>query len=356
MPILRSLTAGAVSALTALTLAGRSTSPAAVAAPAPAAARSVVVAQDGRGDVSSIQAALDLVPAGNTTPRVILVRAGTYHEKLFVRTSHVSIIGESRETTRIEFAELRRRWRDAHADDWGAAVVNIADGVTDVTLANLTVRNNYGALHGDHDHQFAIRAGAGVTKVIILDANVIADGGDTLSLWNTDSGMYYHANSYFEGWVDYVCPRGWCYITDSRFVGHSATAGVWHDGSLHPESKFVIRRSTFDGDEGFALGRNNRDGQFYLVDCRFGAAMADRPLYLASPRESYQWGERYYYFNNHREGGDFAWFANNLASAPGAPRPRDITARWTFGGRWDPEAGLPSIRAAYSRVIRSLRK
>jgi pectinesterase len=316
----------------------------------------IVVAQDGRGDVATVQAALDRVAPDNAAPVTVLVRAGTYREKVFVRASHVTILGESRERTRLEFAELRRNWRATHPDDGGAAVVNIADGVTDLTLANLTVRNNYGALHGDHDHQFAVRGGAGVTRVMILDANIVADGGDTLSLWNPDSGMYYHANSYFEGWVDYVCPRGWCYIKDSRFVGHSATASIWHDGSLHQESKLVIATSTFDGDPGFALGRNNRDGQFYLLDCRFGKNMANRPIYLPSPRETYAWGERYYFFNDHREGGDFPWFADNLASAPGAPRARDITARWTFDGRWDPEARLAALRETYSRVIRSLRR
>ncbi len=151
------------------------------------------------------------------------------------------------EPVSLEYAELRRIWRETHPDDWGAAVVNIGDKVADLIIANLTVRNNYGALHGDHDHQFAIRSGGDATRITLLDANVIADGGDTLSLWNTASGMYYHSNCYFEGWVDYVCPRGWCFITNSRFFGHNLTASIWHDGSLNPDSKFVIRSSRFAG-------------------------------------------------------------------------------------------------------------
>ncbi len=316
------------------------------AAPAarPAGERAdLIVSQDGSGDVVTIQGALDRIPPDNTATRTILIRAGTYSEKLFVRASHVSLVGEDRERTRVEFAELRRNWREAHPDDFGAAVVNIADGVTDLVLANLTVRNNYGAIHDDHDHQFAIRGGTGVTRVVLLDANIIADGADTLSLWNTDSGMYYHANSYFEGWVDYVCPRGWCYITNSRFMGHSKTASIWHDGSLNPDAKLVVRRSSFDGDPEFALGRHNRDGQFFLLDCVFARNMADRAIYRPSPPESYTWGDRDYYANDHRDGGDFAWFADNLARAPGAPAPRDVTAAWTFAGRWDPTGTTPPV-------------
>jgi pectinesterase len=336
-----------VLALVATAVLATASAALATAAHGPARARGeradLIVAADNSGDTRTIQAAIDRIPLDNRRNRIILVRAGTYPEKLFLGVSHVSIVGEDRDRTRIEFPELRRNWRAGHPDDWGAAVVNIADNVSDVVLANLTVRNTYGALHGDHDHQFAIRGGVGVNRVVLLDDTIAADGGDTLSLWNTDSGMYYHADCTFEGWVDYVCPRGWCYITNSRFIGHSRTASIWHDGSLNPDAKLVVRRSSFDGDDNFALGRNNRDGQFYLLDCLFSAAMANRPIYLPSPRESYRWGERYYYFGDRRDTGDYAWFTNNLSAAPGAPAPADITARWTFHGRWDPERSTPAV-------------
>jgi hypothetical protein len=55
-----------------------------------------------------------------------------------------------------------------------------------------------------------------------------------------------------------------------------------------------------------------------------------------------QWGERYYYANDHRTGGHFAWFADNLRAADGAPRDEDITATWAFDGQWDPSK-LPAV-------------
>ncbi len=303
----------------------------------------IIVAQDGTGDFRAIQPALDSIPKDKAANRIVLVRNGVYREKLFVTAGHVSIVGEDRDATRIEYAELRRIWRETHPNDYGAAVINIADDVTDIVIANLTVRNDYGTLHDEHDHQFAIRSGGATTRISILHAKIIADGGDTLSLWNPASGMYYHADCDFEGWVDYVCPRGWAYVTNSRFFGHNLTASIWHDGSKDPDSKFVIRRSVFDGVKGFPLGRNNRDGQFFLLDCRFSANMADRPIYRPSAPETYLFPARYYYWNDHREGGDFPWFADNLQSADTAPYPRAVNARWTFAGRWDPEATLPAV-------------
>lgn len=303
----------------------------------------LVVAQDGSGDFATVQAALDALPAAATRTRVVLVRRGVYREKLFVTKSRLAIVGEEREGTRIEFAQLRREWRQTHPDDWGAAVVNVGDRVTDLVIANLTIRNDHGSRHGDHDHQFAIRAGGDSTRIVLLHANVLSDGGDTVSLWNAVSGMTYHAFCTFEGWVDLVCPRGTSYVTDSRFVAHGATAAIWHDGSKDRDHRFVVRSSRFEGDPGFALGRNNRDGQFYLLDCAFSGAMADRPVYRPSAPETYAWEPRAYFHGCSGDGGDLAWFADNLRHADFSPAPEEVTPEWAFCGQWDPEGSLPAV-------------
>lgn len=303
----------------------------------------LVVARDGEADFRTIQEALDTLPRDAATYRIILLRNGTYREKVFITKSRVALVGQDRDRTRIVFSELRSDWRETHPDDWGAAVVNVGDGVEDLVLANLTIHNDHGSQGGSHDHQFAVRSGKGTTRISVLHANVIADGGDTISLWNGVSGMYYHASSTFEGHVDFFCPRGWCYVTDSRFFGHSTTASIWHDGSADQDQKLVIRSSHFDGDQGFALGRITRDGQFYLLDCTFSATMADRPIYIAREPETFRWGLRAYFWHCQRQGSDLPWLADNLHQAPGIPRADDIDARWTFAQRWDPEATLPAV-------------
>ncbi len=92
----------------------------------------------------------------------------------------------------------------------------------------------------------------------------------------------------------------------------------------------------------FALGRNHHDAQFYVLDSTFSKNMADKAIYPAVATDPRPFGDRYYYANDHRAGGDFAWFADNLPTAEGSPRDEDVTAAWTFGGRWDP-ATLPSV-------------
>lgn len=311
--------------------------------PGPRETADWVVAQDGSGDFRTVQEALDALPCDAERNRVILLRKGVYREKVYVTKSKVALVGEDREATRLVAAELRSNWRRTHADDWGAAVVNIGNDVEDLILANLTIHNDYGSRGESHDHQFAVRSGGGSTRIAVLHANVIADGGDSISLWNTATGMTYHADSSFEGHVDFFCPRGWSYVRDSRFFGHGETAAIWHDGSGNADQKLVIQSSRFDGVPGFVLGRNTRDGQFYLLGCTFSDAMADRPIYLAREPGTFRWGLRAYFWGCRRDGGDFPWFADNLHQARGAPSPQEIDARWTFGGRWDPEATLPPV-------------
>jgi pectinesterase len=306
-----------------------------------------VVAKDGSGQFRTIQEALDALPKAGARLRIIFVRKGLYEEKLFIRQSNLAIVGEDRDSTRIVFAELRENWVNAHhGSDWGSATVNIDSSVTNLSLVNLTIHNNYGSLHGTPKHQFAIRGWG--TKITLLDCNVIADGGDTLSLWNREEGMYYHENCYFEGWVDYVCPRGWCYITNSKFFGHNLSASIWHDGGFRKDQKFVIRSSTFDGVPNFPLGRHHRDAQIYLLDCVFSKNMADKPIYSPkSPNvEPWKWGTRHYFYNCRREGGDYDWFGNNLEEAEGSPKANEITPGWTFGGRWSPVESINTIRNA----------
>ena len=155
-------------------------------------------------------------------------------------------------------------------------------------------------------------------------------------------------------------------MTNCSFYEWKDTAAVWHDGSKDQDMKFVLRDCRFDGTNGWNLARHHHDAQFYFLDCRFSKTMIDQPPFRViypldggTPSagdiqrnrnydKSNLWGERAYFYNCHREGGDYAWFTDNLSSAPGAPRPDQVTAAWTFPGKWNPEnTSGPAIRNIY---------
>ena len=64
--------------------------------------------------------------------------------------------------------------------------------------------------------------------------------------------------------------------------------------------------------------------------------MGDKDIYLVPTANTIQWGRRIYYYNCHRKGGDYKWFADNISSADGNIDAGKINANWVFGNRWNP--------------------
>lgn len=298
----------------------------------------IIVDKQGKGDYITITDAINALPMYPYQRTIIFIKNGVYEEKLRIEQNYVTLRGENRDSTFIRFAQLREDWVK-NMDYSGPAVVNIfAD---DIVLDNLTIENTQPEVG---PHAFAIYSNG--TRMIISNCNVISKGADTVSLWNYKEGMYYHTNCYFEGAVDFVCPRGWCFIRDCKFFEIKPTAAIWHAGHFDRQQKLVIRNSTFDGVPGFKLGRHHYEAQFYLLDCLFSSTMADQPIYRvtyndSSRNNSYYWGDRKYYFNCRKEGAAYEWYKNNLAEAPGNLASIDFTPAWTFEGQWNPEATSP---------------
>jgi pectinesterase len=308
----------------------------------------IVVSAAGSGDFKTIQAAVASIPKTNTERIVVFVKDGTYHEKIRVDASYVTLRGQSRSGTRIEFPQLNDDFTNI-PDAIGRAVINL-NQANDFVLENLTAENTAGVIG---PHAFTI-FGTG-DRAVVVNCDVLSHGADTVSFWRGESGRCYQANCRLEGSVDFVCPRGWCYVTNCSFYEWKDTAAVWHDGSKDKDMKFVLRNCRFDGTNGWNLARHHHDAQFYFLDCRFSNTMVDQPPFRviyplnggtpsASDTQrnkdldkSNLWGERSYFYNCHREGGDYGWLANNLSAASGAPKPEQITAAWTFAGTWNPE-------------------
>ena len=313
----------------------------------------IIVSADGKGDHKSIQAAINSLSDSAATPRIIFIRNGEYREKIYLEKHNIVLEGEDRDKTIITQAIARDEWRCLHNDDWGVATLNV-DG-NDISLKNLTIINSYGYdhktsrnIHCPTDtgvsklkiiypfgHQMAMRT-MNTTRLKAVNCRFKAFAGDTVSPWNVESGMFYFKDCIMEGGVDFYCPRGWAYAEGCTFYASRGDAAIWHDGSRIKDSKTVLVNCFFDGYDGFKLGRYHRDAQFYLLNCRFSARMADKPIYLVPTTNIIQWGQRIFYYNCHKENGDYKWFADNLQTAEGNVQPAQITPRWVFGDRWNP--------------------
>ena len=296
----------------------------------------IIVDCKGKGDYKSITEAIESLPMFNYGRTVIFVKNGIYEEKVRIEQNYITIKGESRDSTIIRYSQLREDW-NRNRDYVGPAVVNLEGD--DIILENLTIENSQAEVG---PHAFTVY-GLKPNRVIINNCNLLSKGGDTVSLWNYKNGMYYHANCYFQGAVDFVCPRGWCYIKDSKFYEVKKTAAIWHAGNYDPDQKFVLQNCSFDGVDGFELGRHHYEAQFYLLNCKFSDNMTDRKIYKVNdknPDKNNPWydGEREYYYNCSGEHKSYDWYRNNLDKALGNPKPDKITPSWTFRNKWDPES------------------
>ncbi|RBP53004.1 pectinesterase family protein [Arenicella xantha] len=298
------------------------------------------VEQDGSGDVTRISDALSRLN-DSQAPAIILIGEGVFEEQLMLTRDNVTLVGKGRDKTTIRTSLLRANWRQDHFDDWGASTINIK--ANDITFMQLRVVNDYGLITGDHSHQFALRLLEG-TRIITEDSTFITGGADTVSLWNKDSGMYYHRRGYFEGYTDFVCPRGWSYITDSQFFSRGGAAAIWHDGQRQESQKLVVKRSTFDGVQNFILGRRHYDAQFYLIDNHYSANLSDTPIFRVTYEDQAKnrpnlWGDRAYFYGSHKQGEPYAWLADNISESAAS-----ISAKQTFDGHWDPEQKLAHLK------------
>lgn len=184
-------------------------------------------------------------------------------------------------------------------------------------------------------YKILIRKGTYQQKVIIDRPN-----NDALALWAKGGGMYYHADLYLRSLgVDFLCPRGWCYATRCRFEG-DGHAIIWHDGRGDKHQKLVIKDSWFDAKRPTPLGRYHHDSQFFLMNCRLSSQILDQNIsyaYTDKVLDPCPWGQRAYYYNCHREGGDSGWLKNNIEKSEEKPDFHGVTALWTFNNKWDPE-------------------
>lgn len=315
----------------------------------------IVVAQDGSGQFTKIQDALNSIPENNSNYIRILVRKGEYREKLFITKNFVHIEGEDKNATKVVYSEARDIFRCDHADDWGVATVNLSGN--DILLENLSFYNEYGYLNKEDrtvpcaadsvthtkvvrsiGHQMVLRSFAS-NRLRAVNCAFHSLGGDTVSPWNAEEGMYYFRDCTMEGSVDFYCPRGWSLAENCRFICHSKEAAIWHDGSKNEKAKTVLIGCRFEGDPGYKLGRYHRDAQFFLLNCQFDEHMADAAIFqkVATPPNTIQWGHRVNFSNCHRSGGDYSWHQNTIENAAQIEK---ALPEWAFDGKWNPLIGL----------------
>ena len=161
----------------------------------------LVVAKDGSGNFTTIQAAIDAAPSGRTTPFRILVKNGKYKEQVRIPAGKpfIYLIGENVTSTVITY--------NAAAKDSlpGGRTVGTPNSATffvyaaDFFAMNITFENSYG------DGSQAVAASVYGDRSAFVHCRFLGNQ-DTLLTYQMGSSpsRQYYSNCYIDGNVDFI--------------------------------------------------------------------------------------------------------------------------------------------------------
>lgn len=264
----------------------------------------ITVAADGSGDFATVQGAIDSIPDGNTTPRTIYIRKGTYFEEVYFKSKHnLTFLGEDRARTVIEYPN------NNNFNNMGGTyhrMVFNADHANNVVIANLTINDT--TPHGGAQAEALILNGGTSSHAIVTDVD-LNSYQDTLQI----NGSAYVANSHIAGDTDFMWGDGPCWFENCELT--ERTSGGYftqiRNGSGNHGNVYVhCRFDAAAGVTGTYLGRIDPAGFPYsevvVLDSTFGDATNNAFLNPATGTSG----------SNYLAGW---WLLNNASSAAAAP-------------------------------------
>lgn len=245
-----------------------------------------IVDPNGKGDFTSVQAAIDAASFELTAPYKIFIANGTYNEciRVLKNKSYIHLIGESRDGVKIQFA-LNRVSESTNLTTWPYSIYNEASahrkaGYTeeqnavvivegaDFYAENISIINLYGALPSRYTGGLGKD---GQAEALITRNNrfalyncVLVSFQDTW--WcrhNSGSeNLAYIFDSQIEGRTDYIWGSGNIFVENSKFLNTGDGAYITASGETGTWG-YVMKNCTVDGVNGitpFSFGRPYKQG------------------------------------------------------------------------------------------------
>ncbi len=253
-----------------------------------------IIAKDGSGDFTSVQAAIDAVEGGGRAPVILLLRMDEYRERVVVNKDNIRIIGEARDRTVITASGCALD-RDENGKEKGTflSATMIVTG-RNVEIENLTVRNDAGdgrdagqavAVYAAGDrgvwrncrliaHQDTLFCGPVMPKVEEQNAprRSTAECVDSVGDCAATRSRLYFENCFIQGDVDFIFGPYRCWFEGCTLS--MGQRGGFYTAANTPENQphgLVFHRCTLTGEcgegEGF-LGRPWRAfARTLFLDC-----------------------------------------------------------------------------------------
>lgn len=326
-------------------------------APPAMGAPSYVVAADGSGDFNTVQGALDFLPAGNTSPVTILVRAGTYHELLCLVGKHnVTLLGESRSNTIIACANnanfsgaqnvpAAQVTHPAPAVNQNTGVSHrglfIAARCNNLTVANLTLHNL--TPQGGSQAESIILNNNPQARAILTHCD-LDSFQDTLQI----NGQAYISDCHIKGDVDFMWGNGPCYFQNCELVTLRSRAYYTQIRNRETNHGYVYHQCLFTGAPGVTDNVLSRidPGRFpasevVLLDCTLTSAVSPAAWRLDMSQQGPN--VHFWEYNSRDPSGQPVDVSQRHAVSRQLKLPEDRelidnyrNPVWVLGGEWNP--------------------
>ncbi|GAA3341049.1 hypothetical protein GCM10020358_30900 [Amorphoplanes nipponensis] len=232
----------------------------------PVATGSATVAADGTGQYRTVQAAIDAVPAGNTTRRVITIKAGTYREIVTVPATKPFVTLQGLGASAAQTVIVNNHSSAGGYGTSGSASVFVNGA--DFAASNLTIANDYG------EGSQAVAANLNGDRAVFDNVRFLGNQ-DTLLLNNYRA---YVKNSYVEGTVDFIFGGGTAVFHASTIHERRSSGGPITAARTDPAKAygFLIYKCTVTGvaNNVTQLGRPwGADAQVLVRESALGATI-----------------------------------------------------------------------------------
>lgn len=327
-----------------------------------------IIAKDGSGDFTSIQAAIDAVPGGGRAPTILLVRMDEYHERVIVNKDNLHIVGEARDRTVITHSACAKD-RDENGQERGT-FLSFTMLVTghNVEIENLTIRNDAGdgslagqavAVYAAGDrgiwrncrliaHQDTLFCGPVMPKVLKDIAPRVSHAECTDSVGDcpvTHSRQYFE-DCFIQGDVDFIFGSYRCWF--EKCTLYMNARGGYYTAANTPENQpcgMVFSRCVLTGECAEGAGFLGRPWRRFARTVFLGCDMDEH----VAPQGFRDWDETRVVTDRLGEWGTTGIRADQSTRHPGQKRITDaekaaITMPDVIGGYdcWHPDKRMPT--------------
>lgn len=164
-----------------------------------AMAYDVIVAKDGSGTYTTVQAAIDNAPANLTVPYTIFIKNGKYFEKINIPSNKpfLQMTGESVGNVILTYNDYAGRMLTCNSTVGTQNSASFTVGASDFVAINITFVNSFG------DGSQAVTLLVNADRAVFKNCRFLGNQ-DTIYLKGTGAPRDYFKNCYIDGNVDFI--------------------------------------------------------------------------------------------------------------------------------------------------------